>query len=119
MRQIFFVTFALLIFSATAFASDVWILTEYSGRDKCEWYVQPERIVEDFDKKTFDVPLILVINDKFGDNRRQTFSLVGYVWYVKPTNSGQSPQEVNSRELYQKMFDACIPNCKLAQTYPR
>ena len=119
MRKIFLTAFALLIFSSTAFAADVWVLTEYSGRDKCEWYVQPERIVEDFDKKTFDVPLILVINDKFGDNRRQTFLLVGGVWYVKPTNSGQEPQEVNSRELYRRMFDACIPNCKLAQTYPR
>ena len=119
MRKIFLTALVLLIVSSTAFAADVWILTEYSGRDKCEWYVQTDRIVEDLDKETFDVPLILVINNKFGDNRRQTFLLVGGVWYVKPTNSGQSPQEVNSRELYQKMFDACIPNCKLAQTYPR
>ena len=119
MRQIFLATFVLLIFSSTALAEDVWVLTEYQGRDKCEWYVQTESIVEDFDNKTFDVPLKLVINDKLGDSRRQTFSLVGDVWYVKPSNSGQSPQEVNSREIYQKMFDACIPNCKLAQTYPR
>ena len=119
MRKIFVTALVLLIFSSTAFAADVWVLTEFQGRDKCELYVQPDRIVEDVDKQTFDVPLILVINDKFGDNRRQTFLLVDYVWYVKPTNSGQEPQEVNSRELYRRMFDACIPNCKLAQTYPR
>lgn len=119
MRKFFFATFVLLIFSSTAFAADVWVLTEFQGRDKCEWYVQPDRIVENFDKQTFDVPLILVINNKFGDNRRQTFMLVGGVWYIKPTNSGQEPQEVNSRELYRKIFDACVPNCKLAQTYPR
>ena len=113
MRKIFLTALVLLIFSSTALAADVWVLTEYSGRDKCEWYVQTDRIVENFDKQTFDVPL------KFGDNRRQTFLLVGGVWYVKPTNSGQEPQEVNSRELYRKMFDACIPNCNLAQTYPR
>ena len=120
MRKIFFATFmSLMIFSSTALAADVWVLTTSKGADKFEWYIQTEDIAEDSANKTFEVSLKLVMNGKLSDTHRQTFSFVDNIWYIKQSNSGQTPQEVNRREIYQKMFDACKPYCKLAQTYPR
>ena len=120
MKNFFAVTIlATCFFCAKVFAADVWILTTSKGADKFEWYIQSENITEDFDNKTFEVSLKLVMNGKLSDTHRQTFSFVDNVWYVKQSNSGQTPQEVNRREIYQKMFDACKPYCKLAQDYPR
>ena len=107
------------MFCKTVFAADIWILTTFKGADKFDWYIQSENIVEDADKKIFEVSLKLVMNGRLSDTHRQTFSFVDNIWYVKQSNSGQTPQEVNTREIYQKMFDACTPYCKLAQNYPR
>ena len=120
MKKFFAVTIlATFLFTAKVFAADVWVLTTSKGADKFEWYIQSENIVEDFDNKTFEVSLKLVMNGKLSDTHRQTFSFVDDIWYVKQSNSGQTPQAVNSREIFQKMFDACKPYCKLAQDYPR
>ena len=120
MKKFFAVVILTLgLFSTKVFAEDVWVLTTSKGADKFDWYIQTETIAEDFDDKTFDVSLKLVLNGKLGDIHRQTFSFVDNIWYVKQSNSGQTPQAVNSREIFQKIFDACKPYCKLAQTYPR
>ena len=94
---------------------DVWIQSDASG----DWYVQTHKISEDSDKKEFTVPLKLVVNGKLGNNRPQLFKYSGGSWYAKYRDSSMDFELVNSNELYRKMFDACKPSCRLAQSYPR
>jgi len=103
-------------------AADVWVYTSYSGGDKEDWYVQTHLIKEDVSTREFKVPLKLVINGRLGNNRLHAFRLLGgdhYTWYCRQANSSREFTLVNGNELYERMFDACIPYASLAKKFPR
>ena len=103
----------------TASAEDVWVYSK-SGDD---YYVQTH-LIKDIEIG-FIVPLKLVTNGRLGNNRLHTFRYIqdekeGYnCWYCKQTRSTHDYEIVNGTELYEKMFDACVPYAKYAKKYPR
>ena len=112
---------SLYIFSAKVFAADVWFETTYSrDGERYDWYLVTENIEEDFDNKEFLVPVKTAYNGKLaGGSKLFRFRLVDNVWYAKRKFSSNEFVPINRNNTYKKMFDACIPYCKLAQSYPR
>ena len=112
---------SLYIFSAKVFAADIWFETTYSrDGEKYDWYLVTENIKEDFDNKEFLVPVKIAYNGELSNSHNlHRFRLVDNVWFAKYKTSSNEFIPINSNDTYKKMFDACIPYCKLAQTYPR
>ena len=100
---------------------DVWFNTTYSrDGERYDWYLVTENIEEDFDNKEFFAPVKNSYNGSpAGGSKLFRFRLVDNVWYAKHKHSSNDFVAVNDSDEYKKMFDACIPYCKLAQTYPR
>ena len=79
-----------------------------------------EAVEEDFDNKEFLVLVKTAYNgERAVGSKPFRFRLVDNVWYAKHKQSRNDFVRVNGNDNYEKMFDACIPYCKLAQTYPR
>ena len=112
---------SLFVFSAEVFAADVWFNTTYSrDGERYDWYLVTESIEENFDDKEFFATVKTGYNgERAGGSKLFRFRLVDGVWYAKHKFSSNDFVPVNDRDEYKKMFDACIPYCKLAQTYPR
>ena len=111
----------LFIFQARAFTAEIWFDRTYSrDGEKYDWYLVTEAVEEDFDNKEFLVLVKTAYNgERAVGSKPFRFRLVDNVWYAKHKQSRNDFVRVNGNDNYEKMFDACIPYCKLAQTYPR
>lgn len=94
-------------------AVDVWIEGDY--------YAATHYIKEDFQQKSFLVPVKYVIDKEKGlvSTKPYLFIYIKSTWYAKYYESSMGLDPIVSNEFYKKCFDVCIPYCKLAQMYPR
>ena len=111
---------SLCLFSAKAFAADIWFLTEYDkDGNKIEQYIDSDSVVENLNQKFFSVDVKSVINGRIDSVRSHTFYNVVEKWYAKYSDTEDDLIFINRNEFYKKAFDACKRYSSLTRVHPR